>query len=236
MKIALLTAAGYGSRMGRLNTPKQFMLIDKKPLIIYTMECFQIHSEIDAIMVVTLPDWIEKVRTYALRFGITKLRWLVPGGDSGQESIYKGLAVLGEECEKSDIILVHDGNRCFVSEAIISDSLATFYKYGGAVAAIPCNEAVLCSKDGITSVSAQPREQLFRTQTPHTYTLEQLLWAHQEAKKKGIKNSVATCTLMQQLGKTIFFSKGSETNIKITRQEDVAIFKALLHEKQNRGL
>lgn len=236
MVVALLTAAGTGSRMGQ-DIPKQFMHVENKPIIIHTMEAFQSHPGIDAIMVVTLPSWIDVLKAYANQFNITKLKWVVAGGNTGQESIKKGLVKLKEELEENDIIIIHDGNRCMVSSEIISDSLATFKAYGSAVAAIPCVEAVFRSGDnGLSSTISIPREQLFRTQTPHTYTLGKLLWAHKEAQKKNIKNTAASCTLMQALGETIYFSKGSEENLKITTVDDLIIYKALLHTKKDSWL
>lgn len=232
MVVALLTAAGIGSRMGQ-EIPKQFMFVEDKPIIIHTMEAFQNNPNIDAIMVITLPAWKEVVRAYSKQFNISKLRWIVNGGKTGQESIYNGLTVLKEEVSKDDIIMIHDGNRCFVSQSVISNNLAVFHDHGSAVAAIPCVEAVFRSSDnGISSNIEIPREQLYRTQTPHTYTLKKLLWAHEEAKQRNISCSIATCSLMTMLGEPIYFSKGSEENLKITTVEDLAIFKALLQTKK----
>lgn len=236
MIVALLTAAGTGTRMGQ-DIPKQFMHVENKPLIIHTMEAFQNHPNIDAIMVVTLPAWTAVIQAYASQFNITKLKWVVPGGATGQESIHNGLMELSKELQSDDIVMIHDGNRCLVSGEIISDSLATFHAHGSAVAAIPCVEAVFRSNnDGESSTVSIPREQLFRTQTPHTYTLEKLLWAHEEAEKQRITNTAASCTLMQALGETIYFSKGSETNLKITTVDDMLIFEALLHTKKDSWL
>ena len=236
MVVALWTAAGTGSRMGQ-DIPKQFMHVENKPIIIHTMEAFQKHPSVDAIIVVTLPAWIDVLKAYARQFNITKLRWVVSGGQSGQESIYNGLNTLKAELDEETIVMVHDGNRCMVSGEIISDSLATFKQHGSAVAAIPCVEAVFRSEDdGHSSTISIPREQLFRTQTPHTYTLGKLLWAHEEAKKRGITSTAASCTLMQQLGEVVYFSKGSEENLKITTVEDMMIFKALLHTKKDSWL
>lgn len=236
MIVALLTAAGSGTRMGQ-DIPKQFMHVDNKPLIIHTMEAFQNHPGIDSIMVVTLPAWIAVLQAYASQFNISKLRWVVPGGKTGQESIHNGLMELNKELQSDDVVMIHDGNRCLVSSEIISNSLATFHEHGSAVAAIPCVEAVFRSSDnGESSTVSIPREQLYRTQTPHTYTLGKLLWAHEEANKHGIINSAASCTLMQQLGETVFFSKGSETNLKITTVDDMLIFEALLHTKKDSWL
>lgn len=236
MVVALLTAAGTGTRMGQ-DIPKQFMHVENKPIIIHTMEAFQKHPSVDAIIVVTLPAWIDVLKAYARQFNITKLRWVVSGGQSGQESIYNGLNTLKAELDEETIVMVHDGNRCMVSGEIISDSLATFKQHGSAVAAIPCVEAVFRSEDdGHSSTISIPREQLFRTQTPHTYTLGKLLWAHEEAQKRGITGTAASCTLMQQLGEVVYFSKGSEENLKITTVEDMMIFKALLHTKKDSWL
>ena len=227
MNVVLLTAAGSGTRM-QLNIPKQFIHVDDKPVIIYTMEAFQNHPSIDAIIVVTIDSWSDVLWAYAKQFGITKLKWVVPGGDSGQESIRKGLEVLKKELNDEDVVLVHDGNRPLVSSQIISDSLATFSKFGCAVAAIPCTEVVFESDDGLTSMVSTERERLLRTQTPHTYRLGDLYSAHLEAEKRGLTNTAASCMLMKELGRMTYFSKGSEENLKITTPEDLKIFKALL--------
>lgn len=232
MNIALLTAAGTGTRMHQ-DIPKQFIHVDNKPIIVHTMEAFQKHPSIDAIIVVTLESWTEVLKAYANQFNISKLKWVVPGGETGQDSIRNGLYKLKDVFPDEDIVvMVHDGNRAMVSSEIISDSLATYSKYGNAVAVIPCTEVVFESEDGISSHVSTERERLFRTQTPHTYKLSDLLWAHEEAKKRGIKGTAASCMLMKELGKETFFSKGSEENIKITTLEDLRIFKALLHTRQ----
>jgi len=236
MVIALLTAAGSGLRMGR-DIPKQFIHVEEKPIIVYTMEAFQNHPMIDKILVVTLPAWIDVLKAYAQEYGISKLSWIVPGGETGQESIHKGLLKLKEEGLSDDtVVVVHDGNRSNVSSQIISNSLAVYNRYGSAVAAIPCVEAVFRSEDeGFSSTVSIPREQLYRTQTPHSYSLGKLLWAHEMAENNGIVNSSATCTLMQELGETIYFSKGSVENIKITTEDDLVVFKALLKTKRERN-
>ena len=230
MNIALLTAAGTGERMHQ-DIPKQFMHVDDRPIIIHTMQRFQEHPGIDAIVCVTLDSWIDVLWAYARQFNITKLRWVVPGGATGQESIQNGLKVIESECSSDDAVVIHDGNRCNVSPQVISDGLAVCSKFGGAIAAIPCVEAVFRSPDGMCSAEEIPREQLWRTQTPHIYSLGKLLWAHQRAQNLGIVGTVATCSLMRELGEVIHFSRGSEENLKITTVEDLRIFEALLHAK-----
>lgn len=236
MITALLTAAGTGSRM-KQDIPKQFMHVKNKPLIVYTMEAFQNHPAIDAIVVVTLPSWIDVVTAYAKQYGITKLQAIVPGGATGQGSIHNGLSKIREEgATDDDIVMIHDGNRCLVSSEIISDNIAEFKANGSAVAAIPCVEAVFRSDDsGVSSTVSIPREQLFRTQTPHSYTLGKLMWAHEQASAQGIGDTAASCVLMHELGETVYFSAGSEQNLKITTMDDLYIFESILDARHVAG-
>lgn len=235
MNIALLTAAGSGVRMHQ-EIPKQFMHVDNMPLIIHTLRCFETHPGVDAIIVVTLDSWTDVLWAYAKQLGIAKLKWVIPGGDTGQESILLGLREIARHCSPDDAVIIHDGNRPMVSAEVISDGLATYRERGCSVAAIPCVEAVFRCADGVSSTESLPREELWRTQTPHIWPLGELLWAHDEAAKRGITNTAASCTLMQKLGQEIFFSRGSEMNLKITTVEDLRIFEALLHTRQEAWL
>ena len=226
---ALLTAAGVGSRMGQ-EVPKQFLHVNDKPILVYTLERFQRNPQIDAIAVVTLPHWVDFVWAYARQSGIAKLRWVVPGGATGQDSIYNGLKAVAEACDPAQtIMMIHDGNRPMVGDDLISDSLAVFQEYGCAVAAIPCTEVVFRSADSRCGRTQIPREELWRTQTPHTYTLEKLLWAHAKSAELGLEKTAATCQLMALLGEAVYFSRGSEKNLKLTTIDDIDIFKALLN-------
>lgn len=230
MNIALLTAAGKSERM-KMETPKQFINVRGYPIIVHTMFAFERHPEIDAIIVVTLDKWRDTISAYAKEYKINKLKWMATGGETNQESIRNGLIELSRHCDGDDLIVVHDGNRPMVSHEIITDSLATCREYGGAVAAIPCIEAIFRSTDGISSTENIPREELFRTQTPHTYPLKRLLDAHKKAEEIYLNNTTATCMLMNELGEKIHFSKGSDKNLKITVQDDLDIFDALLNRQ-----
>ncbi len=232
MNVALLTAAGTGTRMHQ-DIPKQFIHVDNKPIIVYTLKAFQNHPSIDAIIVVTLNAWIDVLWAYAKQYGITKLKWVIAGGETGQDSIRNGLYKLAEEVGDCDpTVIIHDGNRPLVTSEIISDNLAAFAKYGNAVAVVPCTEVVFESDDGLSSCVSTEREKLFRTQTPHAYKLSDILWAHGEAEKRGIHGTAASCMLMKELGRTTYFSKGSEENIKITTMEDLVIFRAILRARR----
>ncbi|HEY8362268.1 MAG TPA: IspD/TarI family cytidylyltransferase [Tissierellaceae bacterium] len=230
MNIALIIAGGRGERTHQ-DIPKQFINVFDKPIIIYTLEAFQKHPDIDAIYVVCLDGWHEILKAYAKQFNITKLMGIVSGGETGQASIRNGLFAIKEKFNDDDIVLVHDAVRPMVSAEIISDSIAKCRLFGSGVAAIPCVEAMLVTEDKVSSSFIYDRDRLMRTQTPQAFPLGKLIWAHEEAKKRGITNSVASCTLMIELGQTIYFSAGSEKNIKITTTEDIEIFKALLTTK-----
>lgn len=232
MITALLTAAGTGTRMGQ-DIPKQFLHVDNKPILIYTLEVFQNDPNIDSIVVVTLESWVEVLRAYAKQFNITKLKSIVVGGSTGQESIQNGIKAITRFAGEESTVLIHDGNRPLVTSEIIANSLATFNKYGSAVAAIPTVEAVFQSENGAVGEKSLPRELLYRTQTPHVYKVSDIIRAHRIAKEKGINNTAATCVLMHEIGEKVYFSNGAETNLKITTIEDLLIFKALLSTRKD---
>lgn len=230
MNIALLTAGGTGNRMGQ-DIPKQFMCIDNKPVIIYTLQAFQEHPEIDAIAVVCLSGWEVILQAYANQYRITKLKWIFQGGSSNQESIFNGLSGLKEcGCNDKDIVIVHDGVRPLVSDKIISDNISTCREFGYAVTGLVCKEVIMEIKNGLVLPIEIPRERLVRTQTPHTYHLGDLLAAHKEAAKRGINDTVAPCDMMAKIGEhDQHIVAGSEKNgLKLTRPEDVDIFKSLI--------
>lgn len=231
MNIALITAGGSGNRMGQ-DIPKQFMTVDNQPVIIFTLQAFQNHPEIDAIAVVCLTGWNVVLQAYANQYNITKLKWIFEAGDTNQHSIYNGIKGLQETgCNEDDIILVHDGVRPLVSSKIISDNIATCMQYGYAVTGMTCKEAIMELNNKTVKNIDIPRERLVRTQTPHTYRLKTLLSAHQQANKNGITNTVASCTLMSMIGMgEQHIVEGSERNgLKLTRPQDVELFKALIH-------
>jgi 2-C-methyl-D-erythritol 4-phosphate cytidylyltransferase len=232
MNIALIIAGGLGLRMNQV-IPKQFFNIEDKPVIIYTLEVFQKHPEIHEIAVVCLEGWHDILRTYAERFNIKKLKIVVNGGKTGQQSIRNGILELEKNHSLEDLVLIHDAIRPMVSDEIISDSVEKCRLYGSAAAVIPCAEAMLVTDDRIKANKTIERDRLVRTQTPQTFPLGKLLWAHQEAEKRSITNSIASCSLMVELGETIYFSLGSEKNIKLTTTDDIEIFKALLYQTKN---
>lgn len=237
MNIALLIAGGSGNRMGQ-DIPKQFMYVDGCPIIIHTMKCFQVHPDIDGIAVVCLKGWETVLQAYANQFNIDKLKWIFPGGNSGMDSIHNGIYGLkAEGCSDKDLILIHDSVRPLLSQDIISNNIATCKAYGYAITGIQCREAILESEDGFSSTTSIPRDKLIRTQTPQSFRLGNILNVHEEAKKKGIADSVASCTLIAEVGgREMHIVPGSEKNIKITTVEDLEILKALIHTSKDEWL
>ncbi len=228
MNIALIIAGGRGMRMGQ-EIPKQFLTVEDKPVIAYTMEAFQKHPDIDVIAVVCVEGWDSILSAYARQYGISKLKHIVPGGENGQTSIRNGVFELERHYAPDDLVLIHDAIRPLVSQDIISECIATARERGSAIVAIPCQEAMLETEDQRSSRRVCPRENLKRTQTPQGFPLGRIAGAHRRALERGITNSVASCTLMVELGEPVYFCAGSEKNIKLTTPDDMEIFRALLH-------
>lgn len=227
MNIALIIAGGSGQRMHQ-EIPKQFLNVNDKPVIIYTLEAFQSHPDIDEIGVVCLEGWHDILRAYARQYKITKLKWVVSGGENGQSSIRNGVFEAERRYDAEDIVLIHDAIRPMVSQEIISDCVVQCRKHGSAIVTVPCNTAVLHIDGDMASGQVVPRDQLAMTQTPQAFPIGKIAAIHRAALEKGITNSVASCTLMIEMGETVHFSLGSETNIKLTTPEDLKIFRSLL--------
>ncbi len=225
--IALIIAGGTGARMHQ-DIPKQFLSVNDKPVIIYTVECFENHPDIDGIVISCLDGWQKALEAYICQFGITKVKRIVTGGVNGQDSIRNGVMAIADDYSDDDLILVHDAIRPMLSEQIITDNINVCLEYGNAITVIPCMEAMLKSDDEIESTESILRNSLFRAQTPQTIRVGDAVRLHKDALKKGITNSVATCTLLLEMGYKTYFAKGSELNIKITTLDDIKIFKALL--------
>mgnify|MGYP002525681880 CR=1 FL=1 len=236
MNTALIIAGGVGARMGQ-DIPKQFINVYDKPVIVYTMEAFQIHPNIDEIEIVCLEGWHEIVYAYAKQFGITKLKNVVNGGINGQDSIRNGLEDIASRHQNdNDIVLVHDAIRPMLTQNIISDNIRVCKNYGNAITVVPCTAAMLKTFDGLSSEEQVPRDNLKTTQTPQTFYLNDILDAHREALEKGITKSVASCTLYIELGRKLYMSIGSEKNLKLTTLDDIDIFKALLNAQKEKWM
>lgn len=229
--IALIIAGGSGHRMG-LDVPKQFINVYGKPVIIYTLEGFQNHPLIDAIEVVCLDGWHEVLLAYAHQFNIGKLKWVVSGGKTGQESIRNGVYNLEGKALDDDIIVIHDGIRPLVDATVLTDVILKAKKYGNAVTSLPYNEQIFVVNPENVNTTKQyiPRETLRRVSTPQAYKYKRLNDAYHEAfeKEVGIYGSSYTNTMMVELGETLHFAAGSDKNIKLTTKDDLEMFKVYI--------
>ena len=235
MAVAIIIAGGSGTRMGQ-DIPKQFINIYDKPILLYTLEGFQKHPLIDAIEVVCLDGWHDILRAYAKQFNISKLKWIVSGGSSGQESIRNGVYNLEGKVSEDEIIVIHDGIRPLVEESVLTDVIRKAQQYGNAVTSLPYNEQIFVVDDELSTTKYIPRETLRRVSTPQAYRFDLLNSNYHEAfeKKIGIYGSHYTNTMMVELGVRLYFASGSDKNIKLTTKDDLEMFKAYLKtEKDN---
>ncbi len=234
MNIAIIIAGGSGRRMG-MDIPKQFINVYDKPVLIYTLECFERNPNVDAIEVVCIDGWLDVVWAYAKQFNITKLKWVIKGGTTGQESIRNGVFNLEKEASDDDIIIIHDGVRPLLDNEVLTDVIIKCKKYGNAVSSMPYNEQIFIINDETTTKQYIPRETLRRVVTPQAYKFKKLDDSYHKAFEEniGIMGSSYTNTMMVDLGETLYFAAGSDKNIKLTTKENLEIFKAYLKGENN---
>ncbi len=230
--IALIIAGGVGARTHQ-DIPKQFINVKDVPVIVYTLQAFQNHPQIDAIEVVCLEGWHDVLWAYSKQFGISKLENVVKGGETGQDSIRNGLWDIAERYKSDDdIVLIHDSIRPLVSAEIISDNIRVCREFGNATTVIPCTSVMLSTEDSIVSKGQIPRDNLKITQTPQAFFLNELIGIHKRAMTMELSPSIASCALYIEMGMPVYLSRGSEKNIKITTSEDIEIFQSLLESKR----
>ena len=234
MNVAIIIAGGSGRRMG-LDIPKQFVNVYNKPVLIYTLESFQKHPLIDAIEVVCIDGWQDALQAYAQEFGIHKLKWIVNGGSTGQESIRNGVYHLEGIVSEDDVIVIHDGIRPLVDESVLTDVIVKCKQYGNAVTSMPYNEQIFIADDEISTVKYIPRETIRRVSTPQAYCFKLLDEKYHEAFERqiGIYGSHYTNTMMVELGVRLYFAAGSDKNIKLTTRDDLELFKAYLRNEKD---
>lgn len=230
--IALIIAGGVGARTHQ-DIPKQFIHVKDVPVIVYTLKAFQSHPQIDSIEAVCLDGWHDVLWAYAKQFGISKLENVVNGGKTGQDSIRNGLLDIAKRYkEDDDIVLIHDAIRPMVSADVISDNIRVCRKFGNATTVIPCTSVMLSTEDSAVSEKQIPRNNLKITQTPQSFFINELIEAHRKAAEINLSPALASCALYIDLGEKVYFSHGSEKNIKITTSEDIEIFQSLLESRK----
>lgn len=235
MTTALIFAGGSGTRMNSRGRPKQFLQFYGKELIVHVLENFQDHPEIDAIAVVCIADWIAYLERLVAKYGLDKVRAVVPGGASGQESIHRGLVAVKEFAPDDSVVLVHDGVRPFVNEKLISDCIRTVKEKGSAITVTPAIETIVTQEDGkIASIT--DRSKCFHAKAPQCFYLGELLAAHERARAEGNADMIDSASLMKFYGHELYTVPGNFDNIKITTPADFYTFKALYEVREQQQI
>lgn len=237
MNIAIIFAGGVGQRLnnGENSTPKQFLKINDKPIIIRTLELFQTHKDIDKIYISIHPDYYEYMQDLVKYYYITKTAGIVNGGKTGQESIYNALKLAQKENPQDSIVLIHDGVRPNITEKVITKNIECTKKNGNAITCTSCFETILISENGINPEHVPYRKDTYAAQAPQTFHLGEVIEAHEITRKTNpnYTDIVDTCTLYKTLNKKTFMVKGNRGNIKITTIEDLYILRALIRYKED---
>lgn len=230
MNYALILAGGLGLRMGQsVDLPKQFYHLAEKPVLMHTLDIFERCVEISAVAVVCLPTWEPYLQECLGRYGIQKVRWVVPGGHLRQESVYNGLCELEKHCSPQDLVVVHDGVRPFVHQAVIAENIRVAAERGTAMTVTPATDTLITSPDGATAWEAMVRDHTFAVQTPQTYRLGEGLALYRKAYAAGRENTINCCELFLEFGRPVEMVWGNKNNIKLTTEDDIAFLK-VLHE------
>lgn len=233
MNHAVIFAGGVGSRMGDTRCPKQFLKIDGKEIIVHTIDVFQQHSEIDMIHVACHVDWLDYMSQLVDKFNLGKVVSIVPGGSSGQLSIYNGLLAAKSRSDgPSDIVLIHDGVRPLIDSALISANIRSVLEKGSAVSGSPATETILHIEDGAV-VKIADRSECFYARAPQSFFLNDILRCHEKAMAEGFSTFIDSCSLVHYYGLPLNMVPCSSENIKVTTPKDYYLVKALLEYKMN---
>ena len=238
MNIAVIFAGGTGSRMHSKEKPKQFLEMNNKPIIIHTVEHFENHPLIDAIVVVCIESWIKYFENLIYKYRLDKIKIVVPGGMTGQLSIYNGLCAARKlaikKKDENAIVLIHDGVRPLINEKVITDNINSVIKHGSAITTAIVNETVLVVNDDTCSINYVPSRKNSRVaRAPQSFYLKDILQVHEQCLAKGSNNYIDSCTMMQEHGYNLFLIDGPSENTKITTPEDFYIMRAILEAKEN---
>ena len=234
MNIGVIFAGGVGSRMHSKDKPKQFLELYNKPIIIHTLEHFERNEEIDALVIACVKEWIPYLEELLFRFRIEKVKKIVPGGETGQLSIYNGLLAAKEVAgDEETIVLIHDGVRPLINSQLLSDNIRCVKQYGSAITAGIVKETIVVIDEDMNIEYVPSREHSRVAKAPQSFWLDEILSVHQMAMEKGEKNHIDSCSLMKKYGKNLHMIDGPYENIKITTPDDFYTMRAILEAKEN---
>lgn len=236
MNYALIFAGGSGNRMNSRSRPKQFLQLYGKEIIIHTLENFQNHKDIDAIVVVCKEDWIDYLNDLLKKYSITKVKWVVPGGNSGQESIFRGLDCLHKNTsDDKAIVLIHDGVRPLVHDELISNCIISVKEHGSAITVVPAIETI-CSTENGEIKDITDRSKCFLAKAPQCFYLNDIYENHLKSQSENRCDFIDSASLMKHYGTRLFTVIGNFDNIKITTPADFYTFRALYDVRENQQI
>lgn len=228
MNIGIILAGGIGSRMGMVDQPKQFIDIYGKPILIHTLEAFDMHPDIDGIVVVCLPEWHEDVRIWLRKYEINKVKWIANAGETRQESVYNGLMAIKDAVKEDDIVVIHDSARPLISNRIITDNINGAKEYKAVDTVIPSADTIIKSINGAEINDVPKRHELYLGQTPQSFEYALIVDAHQYAQENTIVEATDDCQLVLKKGHSVQLVQGDKLNFKITTMEDLLLLKAIV--------
>lgn len=235
MTTALIFAGGTGQRMNSRSKPKQFLEMHGKPIIIYTLEHFEDHEEIDNIVIVCLEEKIPELKILIQRYGITKVSMIVPGGATGHLSIYNGLEAMKVSSKPEDIVLIHDGVRPLITAELISKNIEAVKEFGNAITVEPARESVVQSTDGNNIDNVPLRSEMYTAKAPQSFRYGRILELYEKAHAEG-KSSIDSAHLCSQLGEPMHMVQSTKNNMKITDPADFYIFRAIYEAMENQQI
>ena len=235
MNTALIFAGGTGLRMNTKTKPKQFLELNGKPIIIHTIDKFEEHPLIDAVAVVCVAEWIEYLEGLFERYYIKKVRWVVPGGATGQQSIRNGLyAIWNDKAVQRDaLVLIHDGVRPLIDADTITRNIHCAEKNGNAVTVTAASETIINATPEDEVADILDRSKCRMARAPQTFRLSEIMEAHRRAEADGVEDMIDSAMLMSHYGAVLHIVEGPVENIKITTPSDFYIFRAICEAREN---
>ncbi len=224
---AIILAGGVGKRMGS-EIPKQFMEVDGKPILVYTIENFQRNAQIDQILVVCVKDWIEYLRGLIEKYSLSKVSWITEGGNTGHDSIRNGVFFLRDKVAADDFIIIHDAVRPLLPQKAIDEVLHVAHTKGNASSSTVCHPPIVYTDDYKSGIKDVDRDHVMLTASPQVYKYSLALKCYEQAERENRCDFTFTSSLLIHCGERVYFAKGTTCNIKVTQKEDLALFSALL--------
>lgn len=234
MNIAVIFAGGTGKRMGQTDKPKQFIEICNKPIIIHTLEVFEKNENIDGIVISCLEEWIEYLGELIKTYEITKVSKIVPGGETGQMSIYNGLSAAKELYPEDSIVLIHDGVRPFIDDNLINSNIENVRKKKSAISSVLSTETFVLVDENKDIKQIPERKNSLVAKAPQSFILKDIYNIHRKAQEDGIYDSIDSCSLMNSYQMPLSVVLTDYDNIKITTIKDIALAESIYKRRNSR--